>query len=63
MRKKLLGENPQVYRKLEEINSIAEKGVSTLASMGSQKKMPFSLDDLHFIPAQISKILLTPMNK
>lgn len=58
MRKKLQHENLQFYRKMEEINNISEKGVSTVGSMGSQKKMPFSLDDLHFIPAQISKIPL-----
>jgi len=58
MRKKLHGENLQSYRKIEEITNIAEKGVSTVVSMGSQKKMPFSLDDLHFLPAQVSKIPL-----
>jgi methylamine---glutamate N-methyltransferase subunit C len=63
MRKKLHGENLQSYRKIEEINSIAEKGLSTIVSMGSQKKMPFSLDDLHFLPAQTSKIPLNSDQK
>ncbi|XHH07534.1 MAG: FMN-binding glutamate synthase family protein [Candidatus Bathyarchaeia archaeon] len=58
MRKKLPDENLESYRKIEEINNIAEKGVSSIVSMGSKKKTPFSLDDLHFIPAQISKIPL-----
>ncbi len=41
-----------------EIRSVADKGSSLLCSMGSLKKMPFSLDDLHFVPAQVSKIPL-----
>lgn len=56
MRQKLHGEKPQSYHNMEEINKISETGKSTICSMGSQKKMPFSLEDLHFIPAQISKI-------
>ncbi len=58
MRKKLLDENEKAYRTMEEITNIADKGKSTLCSMGSQKKLPFSFDDLHFVPAQISKIPL-----
>jgi methylamine---glutamate N-methyltransferase subunit C len=58
MRKKLLDENEEAYRTLEQITSIADKGKSTLCSMGSQKRMPFSLNDLHLVPAQISKIPL-----
>ena len=56
MRKKLLDENEDAYGTMEEIINIADKGKSTLCSMGSQKKPPLSLHDLHFIPAQISKI-------
>ncbi len=58
MRKKILDEDEESYRTMVEISKIAEKGASTLCSMGSQKKMPFSLADLHFVPAQISKIPL-----
>ena len=58
MRKKFLGENTEFYRTVASISDVADKGVSALVSMGSQKKMPFSLDDLHFIPAQIAKIPL-----
>jgi glutamate synthase domain-containing protein 2 len=43
-----------------EISNVANKGTSALCSMGSQKEMPFSLDDFHFVPAQISK---TPLNE
>ncbi|MDQ1280395.1 MAG: methylamine---glutamate N-methyltransferase subunit, partial [Thermoproteota archaeon] len=39
---------------------VADKGISILCSMSSLKKMPFSLDDLHFVPAQIFKI---PLNR
>jgi glutamate synthase domain-containing protein 2 len=31
-------------------------GMEMVASMGSQKELPFKLDDLHFIPAQLSRI-------
>ena len=60
MRKKFLDESSEFYRNISEINNIADLGVSTIGSMGSQKKMPFSLNDLHFVPAQISKI---PLNE
>ena len=48
--------NENAYGTMEEIINIADKGKSTLCSMGSQKKLPFSFNDLHFVPAQISKI-------
>jgi glutamate synthase domain-containing protein 2 len=48
----------EFYSKMAEISNVADKGVSTLCSMGSLKKMPFSLDDLHFVPAQVFKIPL-----
>lgn len=46
------------YRNIVEITNAAEKGTSTLCSMGSLKEMPFSLDDLHFVPSQVSKFPL-----
>jgi len=55
-----LGESSEFYRNISDINDMADKGVSTIGSMGSQKKMPFSFTDLHFIPAQISRI---PLNE
>lgn len=58
MRKKLPGESGAFYRTIVDISNVADKGVSTLCSMGSQKRMPFSFDDIHFLPAQISKIPL-----
>ena len=44
--------------KWPEIKNAADEGKSMLCSMGSLKKMPFSIDDLHFVPAQVSKIPL-----
>jgi glutamate synthase domain-containing protein 2 len=53
-----LDEREEIYSKTNEIRYLAEKGTSMLCSMGSLKKMPCSLDDLHFVPAQVSKIPL-----
>src|SRR5665647_1046088 len=58
MIKKGSDEREEVSSKISEIINVADKGVSMLCSMGSLKKMPFSLDDLHFVPAQVSKIPL-----
>ena len=44
--------------KVAEIKYMADKGTSMLCSMGSTKKMPYSLNELHFVPAQIYKIPL-----
>lgn len=60
MRNKGLNEEESQYRTMVDIVNAAEKGTSTLCSMGSPKRMPFSLDDLHFVPAQIFK---TPLNE
>lgn len=60
MRKKKQDEDPVSYQKMVDIKTMAETGKSVVRSMGSPKKMPFSFDDLHFVPAQISKI---PLNK
>jgi glutamate synthase domain-containing protein 2 len=53
-------EEEEFFRTMLDISNIADKGVSTPCSMGSLKKMPFSLADLHFVPAQILKI---PLNR
>src|SRR3990170_5398350 len=60
MSKKGLDEREEFYPTMVEISNAADKGISMLCSMGSLKKMPFSLNDLHFVPAQVSKI---PLNK
>jgi glutamate synthase domain-containing protein 2 len=58
MSKKSLDEREEFQTKMAEIRNVADKGTSILCSMGSLKKMPFSLNDLHFVPAQIFKIPL-----
>ncbi len=60
MRKKKKDEDIIAYQKMVDIKTMAETGKSVVRSMGSPKKIPFSFDDLHFVPAQISKI---PLNK
>lgn len=60
MRKKGLAEDKDFYQSIANIKTIAETTKSVVASMGSLKKMPFSFDDLHFVPAQVSRI---PLNK
>lgn len=39
---------------------MAATGESVIVAMGSSKKLPFSLDDLHFIPSQVTRI---PLNR
>ena len=56
MRKQKPHEDCNFYRAVYEIKSVAATGDSTIRAMGSIKKMPFSLDDLHFIPAQVYRI-------
>lgn len=60
MRKKKKDEDPVDYQKMVDIKTMAHAGKSVVRSMGSNKRMPFSFDDLHIIPAQVSKI---PLNK
>lgn len=60
MRKKKLSEDPNFYATIASIKEIAHTGKSLVRSMGSQKKLPYSLDDLFFVPAQVTKI---PLNK
>jgi methylamine---glutamate N-methyltransferase subunit C len=58
MSKKSLDKQEEFYPKMAEISNAVDKGISMLCSMGSLKKMPFSLNDLHFVPAQVFKIPL-----
>jgi methylamine---glutamate N-methyltransferase subunit C len=60
MRKKKSNENDHFYRTLVDIREQSLNQESVSVSMGSQKKLPFSLDDIFFIPAQINKI---PLNQ
>lgn len=58
MRKRKSDEDASFYQTVVDITkkSLNQKSISV--SMGSLKKLPFSLDDIHFIPAQINKIPL-----
>ncbi|HTX60816.1 MAG TPA: glutamate synthase-related protein [Methanobacterium sp.] len=60
MRKKRTDEDEEFYQSLVDIREESLKGESLLVSMGSQKKLPYTLEDIHFIPAQINKI---PLNE
>jgi len=51
------------FSAVAEIRNVADKGKSILGSMGSLKKMPFSLNDLHFVPAQVFKIPLNAIEE
>jgi len=56
MRKRLMTENSASYQAIVDIKDLAEGGMSLVKSMGSQREMPFSFDDLHFVPAQVARI-------
>lgn len=60
MRKKASGEDSDFHKTISDIKEIAQTGKSVVCSMGSLKKMPFSFDDIHFLPAQVYRI---PLNK
>jgi glutamate synthase domain-containing protein 2 len=60
MRKQKPREDCDFYQGVYDIKEVAATGRSIIRAMGSRKKMPFSLDDLHFLPAQVWKI---PVNK
>jgi glutamate synthase domain-containing protein 2 len=60
MRKKKICESDEFYQTVADIKTLAETGESIVRPMGSLKKSGcgYSFDNLHFIPAQISKIPL-----
>jgi glutamate synthase domain-containing protein 2 len=60
VRKQRAGESPEAYGSMIGIKTIADTGKVALTAMGSQKRMPFSLDDLHILPAQVHRI---PLNR
>lgn len=60
MRSKRPDEDDEFYQTITDIKNIGSTGKSIITSMGSLKKLPYSLDDLHLIPAQVNKI---PLNK
>ena len=60
IRKKKSDEDDSNYKKMVQIKDSSAMGKSVVASMGSLKTLPFSLEDLYFVPAQINKI---PLNR
>jgi len=60
VRKQRAGEDDAFYRAMTTIKVIADSGEGITAAMGSRKRMPFTLDDLHFIPAQVHRV---PLNR
>lgn len=56
MRKKKPKEDNSFYATVADIKTIASTGKSTVRSMGSIKKMPYTFNDLHFVPAQVHRI-------
>ena len=62
-RRKKAGEDGIAYNKMLHIKDIAENGQSVISSMGSQKKMPYDFDMLHFLPAQLYRIPLERNDK
>jgi glutamate synthase domain-containing protein 2 len=58
MRKQKLHEDCDFYRTVYDIKSVAATGKSTIRAMGSVKKLPFSLDNIHLLPAQVYRIPL-----
>jgi glutamate synthase domain-containing protein 2 len=60
VRKQRAGENDATYGSMIGIKIIADTGKGITGAMGSRKRLPFTLDDLHFIPAQVHRI---PLNR
>jgi glutamate synthase domain-containing protein 2 len=60
MRKRKSLEDPSFYQTVVDIKEESISNESLIVSMGSLKKLPFSLDDIQFIPAQVNKI---PLNR
>jgi glutamate synthase domain-containing protein 2 len=60
VRKQRAAEGDDIYRSMIGIKIIADTGRGITVAMGSQKRLPFTLDDLHFIPAQVHRI---PLNR
>ena len=56
MRKRKSGKTTVFYDQVVDIRTMAETGNSIVRAMGSRKRLPFSFDDLLFIPAQVSTI-------
>ena len=60
IRKKRSDENDTNYNKMVQIKDSSAMDKSVVGSMGSLKTLPFSLEDLYFVPAQLKRI---PLNR
>jgi glutamate synthase domain-containing protein 2 len=60
VRKQRAGESDAAYGSMIGIKAVAASGKAITGAMGSQKRMPFSLDDLHLLPAQVHRF---PLNR
>ncbi|MDI9615386.1 glutamate synthase-related protein [Methanothermobacter sp.] len=58
MRREGRSENHRDYMNIIHIKEAAGTGEAPMESMGSQKRLPVGLDDIHFVPAQVSSIPL-----
>ena len=58
MRKRRSDEDAAFYQTVVDIKEMAATGTSVVRSMGSLKQLPFSLQYLQFIPAQVHRISL-----
>lgn len=59
IRKSSRSESTRSYQEMVDIKD-KSAGMEMVSSMGSQKELPFKFDDLHLIPAQLSRI---PLNQ
>ena len=60
VRRQRPAESDATYGSMIGIKIIADTGKGITGAMGSRKRLPFTLDDLHFIPAQVHRI---PLNR
>jgi glutamate synthase domain-containing protein 2 len=60
MRKRKSIEDSSFYQTVVDIKEESINNKSRIVSMGSLRELPFSLDDIQFIPAQVNKI---PLNQ
>ncbi len=58
MRKKRSDEDNSRYQSVVDIKDSSAVGKSVIGSMGSLKELPYSLEDLYFLPAQVKTIPL-----
>lgn len=55
MRRQRAAEDASTYGSMVDIKAVAETGEGKVCAMGSLKDTGLSLDELHFIPAQVAR--------